>query len=184
MTVTHKDLVVCALHLAGSMLALAGIFFILGAHFIAGVQVIVYAGAVMVLFVMVVMLFDLKRKNIVLFSSGLWIKLAGLFFLTGLIAGVFPLSLHLFRPLPAKALQAASTKELSYLLFTKYVLAFEVLGVLLLVIAVGVAVLCRPTEIELLKKRTKPPGFSAPDLNRKNSQTESQNNPDGDQAGK
>ena len=142
-TVTHKDLVICALHLAGSMLALAGLFFILGAHFIAGVQVVVYAGAVMVLFVMVVMLFDLKQTNSVLFSGGLWLKLGSLFFLTGLIAGVFPLSLHLFQPRSAKVLQTTSTKELSYLLFTKYVLAFEVLGVLLLLIAVGVAVLCR-----------------------------------------
>ena len=144
MTVTHKDLVICALHLAGSMLALAGLFFVLGAHFIAGVQVVVYAGAVMVLFVMVVMLFDLKRKSDVLFSGGIWLKLASLFFLTGLVAGVFPLSLHLFRPRSAEALQVTSTKALSSLLFTEYVLAFEVLGILLLLIAVGVAVLCRP----------------------------------------
>ena len=148
LTVVHKDMVVCALHLAGSMLALAGLFFILGAHFIAGVQVVVYAGAVMVLFVMVVMLFDLKRKNYILFSGGLWPKLAGLFFLTGLVAGVFPLSLHLLRPLPAEAIKAVSTKELSYLLFTEYILAFEVLGVLLLLIAVGVAVLCRSPLID------------------------------------
>lgn len=144
LTVVHKDMVVCALHLAGSMLALAGLFFILGAHFIAGVQVVVYAGAVMVLFVMVVMLFDLKRKNYILFSRGVWLKLASLFFLTGLVAGVFPLSLHLFRPFSAEAVKVVSTKKLSHLLFTEYVLAFEVLGVLLLLIAVGVAVLCRP----------------------------------------
>lgn len=143
LTVLHRDMVVCALHLAGSMLALAGLFFVLGAHFIAGVQVVVYAGAVMVLFVMVVMLFDLKRKNYVLFSGGLWPKLASLFFLTGLIAGVFPLSLHLFHPRSTEALKTTSTKELSSLLFTEYVLAFEILGVLLLLIAVGVAVLCR-----------------------------------------
>lgn len=142
-TVLHRDLVVSALHLAGSMLALAGLFFVLGAHFIAGVQVVVYAGAVMVLFVMVVMLFDLKKKDSILFSKGLWLKIASLFFFTGLIAGVFPLSLHLFQPRAVHALKPTSTKELSQLLFTKYVLAFEVLGILLLLIAVGVAVLCR-----------------------------------------
>ena len=142
-TVFHRDLVVSALHLAGSMLALAGLFFILGAHFIAGVQVVVYAGAVMVLFVMVVMLFDLKKEDSVLFSKGIWPKIASLFFLTGLIAGTLPLSLHLFQPLAAQVIEPTSTKELSRLLFTKYVLAFEILGVLLLLIAVGVAVLCR-----------------------------------------
>ena len=143
-TVLHRDLVVCALHLSGSMLALAGLFFILGAHFIAGVQVVVYAGAVMVLFVMVVMLFDLKKKDSIVFSKGLWLKIASLFFFTGLIAGVFPLSLHLFRPRPVHAIEPTATKELSQLLFTKYIFAFEILGVLLLLIAVGVAVLCRP----------------------------------------
>ncbi len=145
-TVIHRDMVVCALHLAGSMLALAGLFFILGAHFIAGVQVVVYAGAVMVLFMMVVMLFDLKRKSSVLFSGTVWPALGSLFFLTGLVAGVLPLSLHLFRPHASETLQATSTKELSVLLFTKYVFVFEVLGVLLLLIAVGVAVLCRPVR--------------------------------------
>ena len=147
-TVFHKDLVVSALHLAGSMLALAGLFFILGAHFIAGVQVVVYAGAVMVLFVMVVMLFDLKKEDSLLFSGGLWLKGAVLFFLTGLIAGLFPLSLHLFEPRAGADLKLTSTKELSRLLFTDYILAFEVLGVLLLLIAVGVAVLCRPSKSE------------------------------------
>jgi len=142
-TVLHKDLVVCALHLAGSMLSLAGLFFLLGAHFIAGVQVVVYAGAVMVLFVMVVMLFDLKNPEKTKFSGGLWFKGALIFFFAGLVAGVFPLSLHLFQPLSVNALKVTPTKDISHLLFTKYVFAFEVLGVLLLLIAVGVAVLCR-----------------------------------------
>ena len=145
-TVLHRDLVVSALHLAGSMLALAGLFFILGAHFVAGVQVVVYAGAVMVLFVIVVMLFDLKEKKPPLFSKGLWPKIASLFFLIGLVAGTFPLSLHLFPTRVVSTLEPTSTKKLSQLLFTEYILAFEVLGILLLLIAVGVAVLCRPQK--------------------------------------
>ena len=143
-TVTNRDMVVCALHLAGSMLALAGLFFIMGAPFIAGVQVVVYAGAVMVLFVMVMMLFNLKRKTKTLFGKGLWLKLSSLFFLTGLIAGLLPLSLNWAQPLSAGELKATATKALAQKLFTEYVLAFEVLGVFLLVIAVGVAVLCLP----------------------------------------
>ena len=147
-TVTYRDPVICALHLAGSLLALAGLFFLLGAHFIAGVQVVVYAGAVMVLFVMAVMLFDFKKKSGALFNSGLWPTLSCLFFLTGLIAGALPLSLDLFRPRPFSSLGLSSTKELSFLIFTKYVFVFEVLGFLLLLIAVGVTSLCRggPTQ--------------------------------------
>ena len=142
-TITHKNLMVSALHLAGSMLALAGLFFILGAHFIAGVQVVVYAGAVMVLFIMVVMLFNLEEKQHSLWNISLWPKSGLVFFFTGLIAGLFPISLHLLKPLPFKDLPAANTKELSFLLFTKYTLIFEVLGILLLLIAIGVATLCR-----------------------------------------
>ena len=141
-TVTHKDLVVCALHLAGSMLALAGLFFTMGAEFLAGVQVVVYAGAVMVLFVMVVMLFDLKNQSPKLFSKQLKPALLSLFFLMGLTMGALPLSLKLLKPKTLSTLQTTDTKALSHMLFTKYVFAFEVLGVLLLIIAVGVAVLC------------------------------------------
>ena len=146
-TVLHKNPVICALHLAGSMLALAGLFFILGAHFIAGVQVVVYAGAVMVLFVMVVMLFDLNKKEELKFKNP-WIRFFSLLFLTGLTAGVFPLSLHWFKPVAGKELLPANTAELSRLLFTDYVFAFEAIGALLLFIAVGSAVLCLRTSTE------------------------------------
>ncbi len=52
-----------SLYLVMSMLSVAGIFMTLNAPFIAGIQIIVYAGAVLVLFVMVLMLFDLKRET-------------------------------------------------------------------------------------------------------------------------
>ena len=150
--VFHRNMVVCALHLALSMLALAGLFFLLGAHFLATVQVVVYAGAVMVLFVMVMMLFDLKKKDPVRFGKRLWPSLFTVFFLMGLVTGLFPLSLHLLNPLSAEELKITSTKDLSHLLWTEYVLVFEALGVLLLLIAVGVAVLCRSQRSSLSEK--------------------------------
>ena len=160
LAVLHKDTVVCALHLALCMLSLAGLFFILGAHFIAGVQVVVYTGAVMVLFVMVVMLFDLRKKDIQwfgpgFFNRGLWPSLSCLFFLTGMTAGGISLSRHLFNPPLLRELKPVSTKALSKLLFTDYVLAFEVLGVLLLLIAVGTAVLCTGKNVNLGKSVSK-----------------------------
>ena len=51
-----------SLFLVLSMVSISGIFFSLGAYFVAGVQLLVYAGAVMVLFVMVIMIFDLKKE--------------------------------------------------------------------------------------------------------------------------
>jgi len=142
-TVLYRNLVVCALHLAGSMMALAGLFFILGAHFLAAVQVIVYAGAVMVLFVMVVMLFDLRKSDEPFWNQGWFIKTVSCVFLTGFIAGVFPFSLRLFSSVALKEIKVTSTKSLASLLFSEYVFLFEVIGVLLLLIAVGVVVLCR-----------------------------------------
>src|ERR1700722_12274403 len=70
-TITSINPIHSALYLALTMIGLAGVFFQLDAQFIAGVQMIVYAGAVMVLFVMVLMLFDLKTE-LRAFSRGLF----------------------------------------------------------------------------------------------------------------
>lgn len=136
-----------ALLLAGTMVSVAGLFFTLGAYFIAAVQLIVYAGAVMVLFVMVLMLFDLKHEMRT-FSKGLIsgaLKLASVGLILGLVIGSIWLSIDAaFQPLPtdpAKTMEA--TKSLSTMLFTQYLFAFEAIGALLLMIAVGTVTLSR-----------------------------------------
>lgn len=141
--VTHRNLVVAAFHLAGCLLGVGGLFFIMGAWFLAGVQVIVYAGAVMVLFVMVVMLFDFRQNKGSLFGKGFFLKTTAGLFLTGLIGGFIPLSLHLFKPKPLADITPASTKALARLLFSDYVLLFEMTGVLLLLIAIGVVMVAK-----------------------------------------
>jgi NADH-quinone oxidoreductase subunit J len=138
-----------AFFLAGTMVAIAGLFVSLNAYFIAGVQLIVYAGAVMVLFVMVLMLFDLKHE-MKTYSKGLVsnvLKLCA----SGVILGMLLIYIWYtfssdpgFKPLtndPARAMDA--TKELSVALFTRYVFGFEVIGALLLVIAIGAVTLSR-----------------------------------------
>ena len=138
-----------ALLLALTMVSIAGIFVVLNAFFIAGVQLIVYAGAVMVLFVMVLMLFDLKHEMKV-FSKGL---ISGVLKLvsTGMLLGMLLIYIWYtfsgdpgFKPLssdPAKTMEM--TKELSTALFTRYVFGFEAIGLLLLMIAVGAVTLSR-----------------------------------------
>jgi NADH-quinone oxidoreductase subunit J len=136
-----------ALSLVMTMVGIAALFVTLGAYFIAGVQLIVYAGAVMVLFVMVLMLFDLKQE-VHAFSrgqvSGL-IKVAGVGMLAGLIVGAILMTSQLFEPATnvAGLQNADTTKALGKLLFTKYVFSFEALGILLLVVAVGTVALSR-----------------------------------------
>lgn len=141
--------VMAALSLAGTMIGLGFMYFLLQAPFIAAVQLIVYAGAVMVLFVMVIMLFDLKRE-IAVFSGGTVgrvLKLGCGMFLVGAIAGAIGNSLTLIPQVPSVPLnaeaQTSATKNLAIELFTKYVFAFEALGILLLLIAIGVVAVSR-----------------------------------------
>jgi len=143
-TITVPNPIHSALYLVLTMIGLAGVFFNLGAHFIAGVQMIVYAGAVMVLFVMVLMLFDL-RAEIRAFSRGLFsgaLKVMSAAMLAGLALGAANSSVAILET-PAAAPGGDVTRQLGILLYTKYLYAFEALGVLLLVVAVGVVAVSR-----------------------------------------
>lgn len=144
-TITVTNPIHSALYLVLTMIGLAGVFFNLGAQFIAGVQMIVYAGAVMVLFVMVLMLFDLKTE-LRAFSRGLLsgaLKVMSAALLAGLAVGAANSSLAVMEPAENNIEKADVTRQLGVLLYTKYLFAFEVLGVLLLVVAVGVVAVSR-----------------------------------------
>jgi len=136
-----------ALSLAMTMVSVAAIFVTLQAYFLAGVQLIVYAGAVMVLFVMVLMLFDLKHE-LQAFTRGRFsgaFKIASIGSLAGLLVGAM-YTAHI-NSVPEAAVVTASPKAaispLAEELFLKNVFGFEALGVLLLVIAVGTVALSR-----------------------------------------
>jgi NADH-quinone oxidoreductase subunit J len=146
--VLFKNPIFSALSLAMTMVSVGAVFVTLSAYFIAGVQLIVYAGAVMVLFVMVVMLFDLKQE-VQAFTRGKLtgaIKLGSVGMLAGLVAGaIYMSSQSLTGATEAELLTVAGdqTRSLGQLLFTKYIFGFEVLGILLLVVAVGTVALSR-----------------------------------------
>ena len=139
-----------ALCLVMTMVSVAAIFVTLQAYFLAGVQLIVYAGAVMVLFVMVLMLFDLKNE-LQAFSRGRFsgaIKIASIGVLSGLLAGAMYAVNIPGKPADVAAAPAvnqnqAAISPLAEELFLKNVFGFEALGVLLLVIAVGTVALSR-----------------------------------------
>jgi NADH-quinone oxidoreductase subunit J len=148
LVILMKNPIYSALSLAFTMCGVAGLFVTLNAYFVAGVQLIVYAGAVMVLFVMVLMLFDLKHE-VEAFTKGrvagaIKLIVAGL--LAGLVAGSILYSSKAPESELAKELgqvAADPTKQLGVRLFTQHLFAFEALGVLLLVIAVGAVALAR-----------------------------------------
>jgi NADH-quinone oxidoreductase subunit J len=137
-----------ALSLAMTMVSVAGLFVTLQAYFLAGVQLIVYAGAVMVLFVMVLMLFDLKHE-LQAFARGKFsgaFKIASIGSLAGLLVGaVYTAQIN---SVPDAHNATASTAKgaispLAEELFLKNIFSFEALGILLLVIAVGTVALSR-----------------------------------------
>ena len=144
-----RNPVFSALFLALSMVQLAFFYILLQAYFLAAVQLAVYAGAVMVLFVMVLMLFDLKKENQLLAPGRVLkaIKLAAAVWLLGLLMGGALTSTDLISQshnvLATAEQQMQSTKALAMLLFREYVFAFEILGILLLVVAVGVVAVSR-----------------------------------------
>lgn len=128
-----------ALFLVLSMIGVAGIFVHLDAFFLAGVQLIVYAGAVTVLFVMVVMMFNLSEERKA-FSKGFLgnsIKvITGLLFYSLIWSAVEKDRAGLIE-LPKIAEGSEQMKALASHLFTKYVFGFEAICILLLLVIVG-----------------------------------------------
>lgn len=134
-----------ALSLAVTMMSVGGLFFLMGAYFIAGVQLLVYAGAVMVLFVMVLMLFDLRREGAT-FSRGpllTLLKMSAVGAVLGVVMGVASLSGGLTTAEVKLDETLGSTRDLALLLFQKYVFAFEAISLVLLVVIVGAVSLAR-----------------------------------------
>ncbi len=136
-----RNPVTSAMFLVLTIASLAGLFVLLHAFFLAAVQVLVYAGAVMVLFLFVIMLLDLRieeRRKIKAFGLG-----AGLVSV-GAILAVFLSSLASSRLTSEESptLEGA-TIPLGKLLFKQYVLPFEIVSVLLLVAMVGVVLLSK-----------------------------------------
>ncbi len=140
-----RNPVTSAMFLVLTIASLAGVFVLLQAFFLAAVQILVYAGAVMVLFLFVIMLLDLKdeeRRRVRGFAGRLLL-------VTGPTV-VLLIVLMFFRSLSNTALPAAplnplegATVRLGKLLFTSYLLPFEIVSVLLLVAMVGVILLSK-----------------------------------------
>jgi len=128
------------------MVAVAGLYLLMGAEFVAAVQIIVYGGAIMVLFVFVIMLLNAGEEERTNFSklatyAGIPLALA----VSGFIAAAIARSGGY---LPAAALNGTltSTKKLSMLLFTEFVYPFELTSFLILVAILGAIVLAQREE--------------------------------------
>ncbi|MFE2039419.1 NADH-quinone oxidoreductase subunit J [Streptomyces sp. NPDC059477] len=152
-TVFMKRAVHSALCLAGTMIVLAVFYLANGAYFLGVVQIIVYTGAIMMLFLFVVMLVGVTAADSLkeTIKGQRWLALVcGLGFGVLLIGGIGNASLTQFDGL-ATANANGNVQGLASLLFTRYVFAFEITGALLITAAVGAMVLTHRERIERAK---------------------------------
>jgi NADH-quinone oxidoreductase subunit J len=142
--VTRKSPVAAALWLVNTMFCLSALFVMLDAQFVAAVQVLVYAGAIMVVFLFVVMLLNLGQLSDVTDIRGLGAKLTAGFIGLVMLAEVFALSrLKLPRLMGAMTDHANVVNPVSAPLFHEFLLPFEVTSVVLLVAVIGAVVLAK-----------------------------------------
>ncbi len=137
--------VTSAMFLVLTIVSLAGMFVLLHAFFLAAVQVLVYAGAVMVLFLFVIMLLDLKEEeHRKLQTAGLVLGCISVLAFFGICCRAFLSDAsRTTTPPPPTPILEGSTIALGELLFKQYLLPFEILSILLLVAMVGVILLSK-----------------------------------------
>lgn len=141
MVVTRKHPMASALYLILTLFAVAALFVLRQAHFLAAIQVIIYAGAVVVLFIFVIMLINVPEDRLPV-ERATTVRVLGV-----LAAGLFILeSAVLARRLPTPAAPAAevgTVEAVGRALFTDYLLAFEITSVLLLAAVIGAIALAK-----------------------------------------
>ncbi len=163
MMILHRNPIYCAIFLIVTLFALAGFYVLLNAPFVASVHIIVYAGAIMVLFLFVIMLLNLKRDPIrergklarrafaalvvIILLAEIGILISAPFFAgtaengAGQIAGGAIVGLA--NGSSADSTMAGNTVNIGRQMFTTYLLPFEIASVLLLVGIIGAVILAK-----------------------------------------
>jgi len=148
LVIVQRNPVASAIFLIINFFCLAGVYLMLNAQFIAIIQILVYAGAIMVLFLFVIMLLNLEREKKVIAKH----KLSKFF---GVVLGVVLLGQigMIFHSVllegskgnfpPEKVAALGNTEVVAKLLFTEFLLPFEITSVLLLVAIIGAVVLAK-----------------------------------------
>lgn len=148
LVIVQRNPVASAIFLIITLFSLAGIYLLLNAQFIAVIQVLVYAGAIMVLFLFVIMLLNLEREKKIItrhrmqkvfgvFLGIILLAQIGMVFNSVLLEGskgTFP---------PEKVAALGNTQVIARLLFTDYLLPFEITSILLLVAIIAAIVLAK-----------------------------------------
>jgi NADH-quinone oxidoreductase subunit J len=144
LVITRKNPVHSALALILGLLAQAGLYLMLYAPFVAGVQIILYAGGIMVLFLFVIMLVNIERSQKEEQFNKQWlvgILAAGA--LGALFVVVYTKGSSLFVQVAGIPAESNNTQQVGELLYGQYMFAFEIASLLLLVAIIGAVVMAK-----------------------------------------
>jgi NADH-quinone oxidoreductase subunit J len=149
LTITRRNPVHSVMFMLLLFFHIAGIFVLLNAEFIAAVQILVYAGAILILYLFVVMLLNVDKESSIARANKFWPWMTGF---GVLIAGeiVLLVSRGTFPAEVKQPMRLASTsvRELGEALYQQYLVPFEIASVLLLVGLVGAVMLAQKREKE------------------------------------
>ena len=143
--ITRKNAVHAALSLIGTLVSLAGLYLMLYAPFVAGVQIVLYAGGIMVLFLFVIMLVNLDQNiREIQFNKQWLVGLIAALSLGGLLLFVIRQGRTIF-PVDQVAVlpEGVNTQMIGLALYGQYMLPFEIASLLLLVAIVGAVVMAK-----------------------------------------
>jgi len=147
LVISQRSPVASALFLIATMVSIAILFLLLNAPFLAAIQIIVYAGAIMVLFIFVIMLLNLRRdefgperRKVQRFFAILFVFLLLIGLATIIQVGAFGLK---SAEEVSDVTTPAGVEALAQLLFTKYLFPFELASILLLVAIIGAVVMAK-----------------------------------------
>jgi NADH-quinone oxidoreductase subunit J len=142
--ILRKNPVHSALALIFGLLAQAGLYLMLYAPFVAGVQIILYAGGIMVLFLFVIMLVNIERSQREEQFNKQWVVgLLAAVALGTLFVVVYVKGKALFPYRIAQPLESSNTQQIGVMLYGPYMFAFEIASLLLLVAIIGAVVMAK-----------------------------------------
>ena len=144
LVITRKNPVHSALALIVTLLAQASIYLMLYAPFVAGVQITLYAGGIMVLFLFVIMLVSIDRSVKERQFNSQWIVgVIAATALGGLFVAVFMKGKNIFPEHALPVVENDNTQKIATMLYGQYMFAFEIASLLLLVAIIGAVVMAK-----------------------------------------
>lgn len=144
LVITRKNAVHSALALILTLLAQAAIYLMLYAPFVAGVQIILYAGGIMVLFLFVIMLVSIERTDKERAFNKQWlVGLVAAGALGGLFISVYTKGKNIFPDRAIPGLETLNTQMVGSMLYGQYMFPFEIASLLLLVAIIGAVVMAK-----------------------------------------